>query len=143
MATDVAIGGPGTGVIFVGEDKTLELEVLQRPADADPDADIEDVGVPIDIAAWTMVFDVREKDNSADPAILSKTPSVVGTFSSTRSANTQRARVVLTDVDLNLFKGSNLPAGAKTYRHSWKRMTADLETVLARGDFAPEKATAP
>lgn len=144
MATDVAIGGPGLGTLFVGEDKVLRLEVLQFPAGSDPAVDdINLVGVPIDTAGWDVLFDVRFKDNSADPAMVSKTSSVTGTFNSVRATNTQRRIVTLTDTEMNLFKGSNLPSGAKTYRHSWKRMDDGSETVLARGDFSPEKATAP
>ncbi|CAB4190392.1 hypothetical protein UFOVP1196_55 [uncultured Caudovirales phage] len=32
---------------------------------------------------------------------------------------------------------------ARTYRHSWKRMDDGSETVLAYGNFVPQKATAP
>jgi hypothetical protein len=140
MATTVAIGGADTGLLFVGEDKTLRLELLDTN---DATVIAAGGGNPVNMAGWALVFDVRNKDNSPDPAILSKTPTVAGVFNAARNLNTQRAVVILTDDDLNLFKGSNLPVGAKTYRHSWKRTTADSETVLARGDFAPEKATAP
>lgn len=134
MAREVTIGGDGK--LFVGEDKTLTLEVLQRPAGSDEAADILDIGVPIDIAAWVIAFDVRKLDKSTGTPLVTKTATVVGTFSATRSLNTQRARVILTDDDLNVFKEA-------TYRHSWKRMTAGNETVLAYGDFTPQKATAP
>lgn len=116
MATTVAIGGSGT--LFVGEDKTLYFTLDE------------------DMTGWGMLFDVRAKDNSPDPAILSKVPTVIGVWNATESLNTQKARVILTDDDLNLVK-------AKTYRWSWKRMDGDVETVLSRGPFAPEKATAP
>lgn len=129
MATEVTIGGGGT--LFVGEDKTIRLEVL--------DAN----GLPVDMAGWAIIFDVRATDTAADPPLLSKVAVPTGLYAPTRAANLQRAVVTLTDDDLNLFKGSNIPVGAKTYRHSWKRTTADSETVLARGPFAPEKATAP
>jgi hypothetical protein len=129
MATDVTIGGEGT--LFVGEDKTLELHVKDSS------------GVPVNISGWSILFDVRTKDNAADPAIVSATAAITGTYDAVVASNTQRARVVLTDDQLNLFKGSNLVSGAKTYRLSWKRTDPGLETVLCRGDFAPEKATAP
>lgn len=129
MATEVTIGGDGA--LFVGEDKTLRLELL------------DETGVPVNMATYTLLFDVRMKDNSPDPAIVSKAPTVTGVYDVVRATNTQRAVVTLTDDELNLFKGSNLPTGAKIYRHSWKRMTAGSETVLCRGDFSPEKATAP
>lgn len=112
MATDVTIGGNGT--LFVGEDKTLRLSL---PG--------------VNMAGWVVLFDVRKADNSRDPAIFSKTASIVGTF-----GVDQFAVVVLTDDEMNTVK-------ARNYRHSWKRMTADNETVLCRGNFAPEKATAP
>lgn len=122
MATDVTIGGDG--VLFVGEDKTLRLELLDSDS------------IPVNMSGWVMLFDVRLKDNSPEPAILSKTPTLTGTYDAVRATNTQRAVVTLTDDDLNLV-------AARTYRHSWKRMTSGSETVLCRGDFAPEKATAP
>lgn len=122
MATNVTIGG--SGALFVGEDKTLRLELLDAAS------------LPVDMTGWSVLFDVRSKDTSPDPAIVSKTATVSGAFNATRALNTQRAVVTLTDDDLNLFK-------ARNYRHSWKRMTAGSETVLCRGYFAPEKATAP
>ena len=122
MAHEQQIGGDST--LFVGEDKTFRLEVL----------DVSDL--PVNIAGWTMLFDVRKKDTSAAPAIFSKTPSITGVFNALRASNTQRAIVVLTDTELNMVLG-------KTYRHSWKRMDNDVETVLAWGDFVVQKATAP
>jgi hypothetical protein len=122
MATNVNIGGDGT--LFVGEDKTFDLEVLDT------------AGVPVNISAWTMIFDVRLHDNSTDPAIFSKVPTVIGVYNVTRASNTQRARVVLTDTELNTVT-------TKTYRQSWKRMDDGFETVLLYGNFAPQKATAP
>ena len=71
-----------------------------------------------------------------DPAILTKVPTITGVYDAVRATNTQRAVVVVTDTEMNLFK-------AKTYRYSWKRTDDGSETVLARGPFAPEKATAP
>lgn len=132
MANDVAIGGSGTGEIFIGEDKILSLEVLDRAE------------LPVDMAGWDVLFDVRAKDNSEAPALITKTATILGTFNADRDLNMQRAEVDLTDDDLSatVFRGSNLPSGAKTYRYSLKRMTNGQETVLARGDFAPEKATA-
>lgn len=122
MAAEVAIGG--SGALFVGEDKTIRLEL------------VDDAGLPVDMASWVMLFDVRKKNNSAAPALISKTPTLSGTFNSVRASNTQRGVVTLTDTDMNLLV-------AKTYRYSWKRMDDASETVLAYGDFAPEKATAP
>lgn len=121
MALLSTIGGGGT--LFVGEDKTLRFELIDASS------------LPVDMTGMTMVFDVRAMDTSS-VAIVSKTPSLVGAFSSIRASNTQRAVVSLTDTELNLFK-------AKTYRWSWKQMDAGLETVFGWGDFKPQKATAP
>lgn len=129
MATDVTIGG--SGELFADEDKQLVLEVL------------DSAGVPVNIAGWTIILDVRLKDNSPGAALLSKTAAVSGTYDAVRVTNTQRATVTLTDDETHQFVGSNLPTGAKTYRHSWKRTDSGAETVLCRGDWAPEKATAP
>lgn len=129
MATDVVIGG--TGELFADEDKTFRLEVIDKDS------------LPVNIAGWDIIFDVRAMDNSADPALLSKSGAVTGTYNALRASNTQRAIATVTDDEMHQFKGSNLPSGSKTYRHSWKRRTAGNETVLSRGDFAPEKATAP
>lgn len=122
MAREVNIGGDGA--LFVGEDKILVLELL----------DTSDV--PVNMSGWVLLFDVRKSDAAAEPAILSKTPVIAGVYNSIRGTNTQRASVTLTDTDMNLLK-------ARTYRHSWKRMDDGSETVLAYGNFAPQKATAP
>lgn len=124
MAVESTIGGSGT--MFVGEDKLLRFELIS-PTDAT---------VAIDMTGWTMIFDVRAKDTSPDPAIVSATPSIIGVFNALRTINTQRATVPLSDDQLNLFKQKN-------YRWSWKRMDPGSETVLAWGNFAPQKATAP
>jgi hypothetical protein len=124
MAEDVTIGGGGS--LFVGEDKVIRLELFLK----------SDSTVSVDWLTWSTIFDVRRKDTSLDPALISLTPAVSGTFNAVRALNAQRGLVFLTDDLMNLFK-------AKTYRWSWKRMDAGGETVLARGDFAPEKATAP
>ena len=127
MATTETIGGEGT--LFVGEDKTFRLELLDGPSD-------DTASVPVDMTGWVLLFDVRLKDNSVDPAIFSKTPVITGAYSAVRATNAQRADVVLTDTEMNTVR-------AKIYRHSWKRMDDGSETVLARGNFVPEKATAP
>ena len=124
MAVESTIGGAGT--MFVGEDKLLRFEL---PSASDPLA-------AVDMTGWAMVFDVRAKDTSPDPTIVSAVPSLIGSFNSVRASNMQRATVTLTDDQLNLFK-------AKNYRWSWKRTDAGNETVLGWGTFAPQKATAP
>lgn len=123
MATLTTIGGNGT--MFMGEDKQLRLELLD---------DIN--GNPVDMAGWVLLFDVRMSDQAPDPALISKVPTITGVYNSVRALNTQRAIVVLTDTEMNTLQ-------ARIYRHSWKRMDDGSETVLSRGPFHPEKATAP
>ena len=122
MATTTTIGGSGT--LFVGEDKIFELELL--------DTD----GNPVDMTGWALLFDVRKSDKAPDPAIFSKTGVIIGVFNAVRAVNTQRGRTSLTDTELNTVTN-------RTYRHSWKRMDDGVETVLTRGPFVVEKATAP
>lgn len=125
MAVESTIGGSGT--LFVGEDKVLYFGPLYLASDPT---------VGVDMTGWTMVFDVRKKDNSPD-AIVSISPlALTGVFNVDQSLNTQQAIATLTDDQLNLFQ-------AKGYRWSWKRMDAGAETVLGWGGFAPQKATAP
>lgn len=120
MATDVTIGGDGS--LFVGENKTFVLELL------------DSVGNPVDMTGWAMHFVVRLKDTSPDPPIFNKTVVVGGTFNSVRAVNTQRGYAQLTHAELDTVK-------QKKYRHSWARTDAGAETIVSRGDFTPEKAT--
>lgn len=122
MATTQNIGGDG--VLFVGEDKTFRYENL------------DGAELPVDMTGWSVLWDLRKSDNSRDPAILSKTLTISGVFNAVRASNLQRGFFTLTDTEMNTVK-------ARTYRYSYKRMDDGSETVLARGDFAPEKATAP
>jgi hypothetical protein len=120
MARNITIGGDGS--LFIGEDKTLRLEVL----------DASDV--PVDMTTgWTVTFDVRLNDVDPSPVLLSKAATISGTYSATRAANTQRAVVALSDDEMTM--------PTKSYRHSWKRTDAGSETVLAYGDFLPQIAT--
>lgn len=135
MALLQTIGGNGT--LFVGEDKPFYLELLETEYGADgspeePDAD----SVPVNMTGWSILFDVRKSVTAPDPAIFSKTASIVGVYNASRALNTQRAVVSLTDTEMNTVI-------AKTYKFSWKRMDDSSETVLSYGDFMPEKATAP
>lgn len=124
MAEEIQIGGEGT--LFVGEDKVFEFELYLK----------SNTAVSVDLTGMSTIFDVRKSVTAPDPAILSITPSLVGVFNSVRASNTQRAQVTVTDDQMNLFK-------EKTYHWTWKRMTANSETVLAWGIFTPQKATAP
>lgn len=123
MALEADINEDG-GELFVGEDKILDLEVLQ-----------DDGATPQDIAGWSITFDVRLTDKTST-ALLSKSATVTGTYSATRASNTQRARVTLTDTEL-----ASPTFSGRTYRHSWKRLTDGSETILAYGDFRMQRAT--
>lgn len=122
MASTVNIGG--NGLLFVGTDVVQPIKVVDKD------------GIPVNIAGFTLVFDVRKKDTSPDPAILSLTPAITGIYNVDPLVNTQVATVTITDTQMNLFKG-------QTYRYSLKRNDNDSETILVRGDFIVEKATAP
>lgn len=117
MANEVTIGGDGS--LFIGEDKTLDHEVL----------DVD--GAPVDINGWTIKFTVRTSDGAADPVVIEKTASIIGTYSAVRTSNTQRARVALTDDDTNTLT-------ARGYRYSFKRTDDGSETVTAFGPFRPQ-----
>lgn len=122
MALDSTVGGDGS--LFVGEDKTFRLELIDANSN------------PVNMTGWVLVFDVRKLDNSPAPPILSFTPTITGTFNATRALNTQRAIVGVASLDMDKFK-------AGIFRHSWKRIDNGSETVLAWGNFLPQKATAP
>lgn len=121
MARIVNYGGDET--LFIGEDKILDLEVLDRS------------NVPVNVAGMVFRFVVRLRDNSSDPTLLNEVATVVGVYNGVRSVNTQRLRVLLTAANMNTFE-------ARAYRHSWKRMDSGSSTVAARGDFYPQRATA-
>lgn len=122
MALEQNVGG--SGELFVGEDKTLYLEVLDENS------------TPVNTGSWVSVrFVVRKKDGTADPAIFDKAASRIGTYNATRALNSERWSVVLTDDELNTVRKF-------TYRYSWKRLDNDAETILAYGNFAPQLATA-
>jgi len=121
MALEANFGGDGS--IFVGEDKTIRLEVL----------DIN--SIPIDITTWVIRWVLRKNDNTADPPIFDKLASAVGVYNMVRAVNTQRAQVQLTDDELNTIS-------AKTYRHSWKREDEGSETILSYGNAIIQLATA-
>lgn len=131
MAIKVSIGGNGT--LFIGEDKTFRFEILQQRDDGLPH---DATSVPEDVSGMSLLMDVRSTTTSPDPAILSKTATITGVYNAVRASNTQRAVVVVTDTEMNLFR-------ARSYQYSVKRMDDGSETVYAYGDFVPEKATAP
>lgn len=120
MALTQAVGG--SGALFVGEDKTFTFECIDTN------------GNPVNIAGWNMLFTIRRADKTPDPPIFQIVPIVQGTFNAVRASNTQRGVAVLTAAQMATLQ-------ARTYRQSWKRMDASVETVLERGDFIVEIAT--
>ena len=123
MANKVRVGGAGS--LFIGEDKTFVLEVI--------DAD----SLPVDITGWTVLLDVRVS-SSAPTALISKTPAAItGTYNATRALNTQRASWEVSDDEMNAI------TAAGTLQYSMKRTDPGHATVLAYHEFKVEKATAP
>lgn len=116
MASLVNIGGSGN--LFVGEDKSLPLEL------------VDSSGVPVDMTGWTIRFLVVGSNGAL---LIDKTASITGSYSATRAGNTQRAVVALTDTDLSIQEG--------VHRHSWKRTDDGSETILAYGNCTVERAT--
>src|SRR5215831_1118128 len=115
MANKVQVGGNGS--LFVGEDKTLSLEVLDTNA------------APIDMTGWTVTLQIRDPNT----VYISTTCTISGTYNVTRSVNTQRANRTLSAAETRLFQ-------ARRYDIAWKRTDNNL-TVLAYGDFVPELTT--
>jgi len=120
MANNVDIGGDGS--LFIGEDKTFQLELL------DPTNTF-----PVNMASMTIVFDARASDFSSS-AFFTITAAIVGVFNPVRSLNTQRAQAVVTATQMNALKSA-------PWRYSWK-ITSFPETVAAWGNWYPQKATA-
>jgi len=123
MAKLVTIGG--SGALFVDEDKTITVEVLNTS------------DVPVDLAGWTIVLDVRSTDTSGT-ALLTKTAAVTGAYNATRATNTQRAVFTIADTDQ---PATTFTRTSPAYRYSIKRTDAGSETVLAYGDWSPQRPT--
>ena len=121
MPRETTIGK--SGEVFVGEDKTVRLEVV--------DADL----VPVDVTGWATTLDVRLLESDA-AALLTKAGAVAGVYAATRAANTQRLLFALTDTQLarTIFDG-------RTYRYSIKRTDDGSETILAYGPWIMKLAT--
>ena len=120
MAENVTIGSSENN-LFLGEDKVLRLHVKNS------------AGVPVDIAGWAVLFNVRESDK-ASIDVLVKSAAVQGTYDADPDDNTQRAVVTLTDTETAALS-------AKLYRYSFKRTDDGSETILAFGPFVPQRAT--
>jgi hypothetical protein len=119
-ALDVTLGGNET--LFIGDDVLVSLEVIDGDS------------VPVPVAGWTVVLDIRTRDNALSP-VLFYTASVSGTYNSVRSVNTQRLSVTINAADTR-------PLHAGTYRYSIKRIDAGSATMLAVGPLVLQVATA-
>lgn len=117
MAIEGELVGPDGQVLFVGADH----QVVYTDAD-DP---------PADMTGWTVVLDIRKKDTSADPPLLSKTGVVSGAYNADPELNAQKVTFTLSDDDLaaSIFKGDDV-----VYRYSIKRTDAGSEQPLRYGD---------
>lgn len=121
MARQQSLGS--TDSWFIGEDKTLEFEIYESNQDG---ADSQD------ITGWTMAFYMRSI-GGANPRVLTKTPTVAGTFNADPDTNTQRATVAIADTDTD-----NLQPGK--YEFSLWRTDSGNETVLSFGMVDLKKA---
>jgi hypothetical protein len=102
---------------FIGTDHQFEFGPM-----------LDGDGIPINIATWTMSWMLKRGLDDVDAlALLTKTPSITGTYSATVSANTQRAVVTIADTDTDGF------VARAYYHHELKRMDAGSESVLAYG----------
>lgn len=135
MAIEAPLGEDPNRPWFIGEDKEIDFEIL-----ADDGLAIDDPAKsPDDVATWIVVFSLRKLDTSSVPIIEKRTGSgvsVVGIYSSSRAANTQRIRVAIEDIDTDALK-------ALTYRYGLKRLVAGGDSVLSFGNAMLQKASVP
>lgn len=109
----------GGGEVFIGEDKSFALELLDTDA------------IPVNMSGWTVNMVISLTLTSA--ALYTRAATVAGTYSATRAVNTQRATAVFTDDETaTLTKG--------TYQFSFKRDSAGVETLLAWGVLHVQRA---
>jgi len=131
--------------IFLGEDKYLEFPVYDQTNLTDEELRAQiaaGTATPIDVSGWGLLWVLRKKDKSDDPALIEKSTgspadiTVIGTWDANQGTNTQRVRVALYDTDSYDPTGSPPVILRKgTYRHSLKRMDDGSESVLNFGKF--------
>jgi hypothetical protein len=123
MAIDAALEG-----LYIGADHSVELTVYTSAA----------LTAIQDISGWTIVLDIRKKDSSPTPALLSKTGTVSGTHNSSPGSNTQKCTFTLSDDDLaaTVFTGDEF-----TGRYSIWRTDAGSEQPLRFGDCTITRTT--
>ena len=120
---------------FLGEDKVVDFEIF-GPDDV----------TPFNITGLALEWNLRKKDSSPDPALLTKTPSVIGTFNIDPGVNSQRARLTFASNDTDPLVTSQLvtPYTLKAntaYRHSMKLKDPGNETILSYGSWTFNQAT--
>jgi hypothetical protein len=132
MAFNIQIGGHGD--LFIGDAKTIEIEVFERPATYKAGDPVDlDVWPMVDITGWAISMVVKTSVDAAT-ATLTKTASITGTYNVTRAVNTQRAVFSLLEADTRLLSPRN-------YAVSIKRTTPGVGEVLGYGTLVAEKTT--
>ena len=96
------------------------------------------VGTPVDMSGWTVVLDIRKKDVSPAPAVLSSTGTVSGSYSATPASNTQKVTFALSATDTS---ATAFPKDDATYRYSIKRTDSGAKTVLRYGSALINRVT--
>jgi hypothetical protein len=140
------------GKFFQGEDKTFTFEILDTVVldtatlDSDGNPAITSA-TAVDVTGWALSWILRIGQNTADPALLTKTVgsgiAITGVYNSVRATNTQR--VVVTLDDLDTYDDTVSPTveltAPKDYAYSLKRTDAGSETVLVWGVLPLGKVT--
>lgn len=112
---------------FIGEDKTIEFEVLQS-----------DGATPQDVSGWALEWDMRAKVSDA-AALLAKTSgsgiAVMGVYSAVRATNTQRVAVTIAAEDTDALSSGR-------HAHALKRTDDGNEAVLSYGDCELQRSAA-
>lgn len=124
---------------FSGEDKKIKLVIYTSDAKT----------AILDTSSMSLLWQMRKKDNSADPALISKSTDVSppgitheGVYDSDPDVNTQK--VVITLLDTDTYDDGVSPLWwikKRKYRHALKRMDDGFETVLAFGNCQILQAT--
>lgn len=139
--------------VFLGEDKEIHFGPVYASSGL-TDAQLAvliaaGTATPVDASTWDLIWVLRRKDKTADPALIEKATgspvgiTVEGTFNASQALNTQDVVVALVDTDS--YDPTSSPAvalRAGKYRHSLKRTEDGSETILAFGDFRFLQATA-
>jgi hypothetical protein len=120
---------------FLGEDKVVDISVVGA-----------DNVTPYDVSLVSLEWNLRKTDGGPDPAIMTKTPTIVGVYNADPLINTQRVRVTFAsdDTDPLVTVTKNPPYKLKAnvaYRHSLKRKDVGHEAIVSYGSFTFLQAT--